>query len=173
MDAEWHDSALKIVGRWGLALLVVVALLLLSTVPFRIAHLGEVRPAFMLMAVYYWSILRTVPPLAVFAAGLVLDLLSAYPLGLSALILVIVQTLTSSQRKFLSGQSFLVIWAAFALVALVAGFAQWGVFSLFETSWMTVKPMLISAFLSAVLFPLAVLPLAALHKALAGSATVN
>ena len=125
MTDEWHESLLRIVGRWGLGLAVVLALILLSAMPFRIVHLGEVRPAFMLMAVYYWTILRPTPPLAVFALGLVLDLLSDYPFGMNAMVLVAVQALTAHNRKFLLGQSFLVIWAGFALFALGAGVLQW------------------------------------------------
>ena len=169
MTDEWHESFLRIVGRWGLGLAVLLVLILLSAVPFRIAHLGEVRPAFMLMAVYYWTILRPAPPLAVFAVGLVLDLLSAYPFGMNALVLVTAQALTGHNRKFLLGQSFLVIWAGFALVALGAGIVQWALFSLFELAFVSAKPMLISVTLSAFLFPLFVLPLAAVHKALAES----
>ena len=172
MTDEWHESFLRIVGRWGLGLAVLLVLILLSAVPFRIAHLGEVRPAFMLMAVYYWTILRPTPPLAVFALGLVLDMLSAYPFGMNALVLVTVQALTSNQRKFLLGQSFLVIWAGFALVAFGAGVVQWMLFSLFNLALVSAKPMLISVILSAFLFPLCVLPLAAVHKALAESPSI-
>jgi rod shape-determining protein MreD len=146
---------------------VLLMLILLSTIPFRIAHLGEVRPVFMLMAVYYWTILRPAPPLAVFLLGLLLDLLSDYPFGMNALVLVAVQALTAHNRKFLLGQSFLVIWAGFALVALGAGAVQWALFSLFNVALVPVKSTLISIVLSAVLFPVAVLPLAAVHKALA------
>ncbi len=171
MTAEWHETFLRMVGRWGLVLAVMLALVLLSVIPFRIVHLGEIRPVFMLMAVYYWSILRPAPPLAVFAIGLVLDLLSDYPLGMNALVLVAVQALTGSQRKFLLGQSFLVIWAGFALVAFGAGILQWGLFSLFNMTLVSAKSMLISAALSAFLFPLSVLPLAAVYKALADDLT--
>ena len=169
MTTEWHEQFLSIIGRWGLGLAVLLVLILLSAIPFRVAHLGEVRPAFMLMAVYYWTILRPVPPLAVFALGLVLDLLSAYPFGMNALVLVTVQALTGGQRKFLLGQSFLVIWAGFALVALGAGAVQWVLFCLFNLALVSAKSLLISVILSAVLFPLAALPLAAVHKALADS----
>lgn len=167
MPAEWQESALRAMSRWGLVLAVVIGLLLLSVVPLRIAHLGELRPAFILMAVYYWSILRPAPLVGVFILGLILDLLSAYPLGMSALVLVVAQLLASSQRKFLLGQSFLVIWAGFALVALGAGLAQWLIFSIFEASWVVARPMLISTLLSALLFPLVVVPLALVHRILA------
>ena len=132
MTPEWNEPFLKIIGRWGLALAVVLFILLISAVPIRVAHLGEVKPVFMLMAVYYWTILRPSPPLAVFILGLVLDLLSNYPFGMNALVLVAAQALTASQRKFLLGQSFLVIWAGFALIALGAGVIQWILFDLFN-----------------------------------------
>ena len=46
----------------------------------------EVAPAFALMAVYYWAAHQpeTFPPYAVFAVGLLQDLLSAGPIGLWA-----------------------------------------------------------------------------------------
>jgi|SRR3989304_4650274 len=160
---------LRMVGRWGLALLVLFILFALSAVPFEVPHLGEIRPVFMLMAVYYWTILRSSPlsPLLAFAIGLVIDLLSAYPLGMHALVFVAAQWLTSSQRKFLLGQSFLVIWAGFALIALGAGALQWALFALFNAELLSAKPMLVSVLLSVFLFPLLVLPLSLAHKALA------
>ena len=172
MTADWHESLLRILARWGLALAVLLVLILLSAFPFRIAHLGEIRPVFMLMAVYYWTILRPAPPVAVFVVGLILDLLSAYPFGMNALVLVAAQALTGHNRKFLLGQSFLVIWAGFALVALGAGVIQWVLFSLFNLALVSVKPVLISVILSSFLFPLSVLPLAAVHKALADSPSI-
>jgi rod shape-determining protein MreD len=165
----WNESLLRAAGRWGLALIFLFALLALSAMPLEIAHLGEVRPAFMLMAIYYWTILRpsSLLPVAVFILGLVLDLLSAYPFGMHAFIFVAVQWISSGQRKFMLGQSFLVVWAGFAFIALGAGVAQWALFSLFNLTLLSVKTMLISVMLSVLLFPLLVLPLAMLHKALA------
>jgi len=166
MTPAWNESYLRIVGRWGLVLSGVFVLLILSVFPFKIAHRGEIRPAFLLMAVYYWAILRPPMPLAAFVLGIFLDLLSDYPTGMSALILVTVQWLTSNQRKFFLGQSFLVIWAGFALVALAAGIVQWVLFSLFDMTLVPARSMLISALLSSFLFPLVVWPLSRVYKAL-------
>jgi rod shape-determining protein MreD len=165
----WNESLLRMVGRWGLALLLLTALFVLSVTPLEVAHLGEIRPVFMLMAVYYWTILQPSPwsPIAVFVIGLVLDLLSAYPFGMHALVFVLAQWLTSNQRKFLLGQSFLVIWAGFALIALGAGALQWALFSLFNLTLFSARLMLISTALSVFLFPLLALPLSIVHKALA------
>jgi rod shape-determining protein MreD len=169
MEPEWNESLLRMVGRWGLVLLVLTALFVLSAIPLEIAHLGEIRPVFMLMAIYYWTILRPSPwsPIAVFVIGLVLDLLAAYPLGMHALIFVLAQWVTGSQRKFLLGQSFLVIWAGFALIALGAGALQWVLFILFNLTLFSARLMLISTVLSVFLFPLLALLLSIVHKALA------
>lgn len=172
MTAEWRESLLRTIGRWGLVLIAILALVLLSAVPLQIAHLGEVRPVFMLMAVYYWTILRPSTPIAAFFLGLLLDLLSDYPLGMNALVLVLAQVLTTHNRKFLLGQSFLVIWAGFALVALGAGISQWLLFCLYDLSLISAKPMLASTALSAFLFPVVVLPLAAVHRALSERSSV-
>lgn len=163
-----ESMLLRAIGRWGLSLSVLLVLFALSLAPFEIAHLGEVRPAFMLMAVYYGTILRPglLPAPFVFVIGLILDMLSGYPLGMNALVFVVVQWLTRVQRRFLLGQSFLLIWAGFAVIALGAGAAQWCLFALFNLSFFSIKPTLVSAVISIFLFPALVFPLAAVHKAL-------
>ncbi|MBI3441978.1 MAG: rod shape-determining protein MreD [Proteobacteria bacterium] len=168
MASVWNESLLRMIGRWGLALAMLLVLFVFSAAPLEIARLGEIRPVFMLMAVYYWTILRPalLPAPAVFAIGLVLDLLSAAPFGMNALILVLAQWLIRSQRKFLLGQSFLMIWAGFAAIATGAGLMQWGLFVMFNLTLFSAKPMLVSVVISTLLFPLFVWPLSAVHKAL-------
>lgn len=168
MASVWNEPLLGAVGRCGLMLLAVFVLFILSAFPFEIAYLGEVRPFFMLMAVYYWTIMRPslLPPLATFIIGIILDLLFNWPLGMNAVVLVTAQAVTLSQRKFLLGQLFLVIWVGFALIAFGTGAVQWALFALFNMTLISIKSMLISSVLSVLLFPLMVLPLAMLHKIL-------
>jgi len=165
---DWRESFLGTLGRAGLVLGVLLAILLLSAVPLRLGGFGELRPAFALMAVYYWAILRPAPPLVIFVFGIVLDVISNYPLGMTPLALLGAQVLTKGQRKFLHGQPFPVIWAGFAVVALGATLAQWGLFSLMARGFVPLRAPMAGAALSALLFPLAVLPLAAVHRALEG-----
>jgi rod shape-determining protein MreD len=157
-DDTWQESTLDIFRRWGMTLLIVSVLLLVSTFPFTLAGLGEIRPSFLLIAVYYWAVVRpaTLPPYGVFFVGLAFDLIADYPFGLTALTLVVAQWLTKSQRKFLLGQSFIVMWMGFTLVAGGAALLQWGVFSLFDWRLLAIEPCLVSALLTTVFFPLAV-----------------
>ncbi len=165
----FDQTILKIIARWGLTLMVVALLFILSTMPFDILGLDGVRPAFMLIAVYYMTILRPdlMSYVAVFMMGIALDLHSGSPLGLNAFILVAVQWLTRTQRKFLVGQSFRVIWAGFAVIAFVTGLVQLLIVSIFNMALFSLMPVIISVCLSAALFPLLALPLSYLHKSMA------
>ncbi|MDD9900481.1 MAG: rod shape-determining protein MreD [Alphaproteobacteria bacterium] len=150
-----QGSIISFLSRTGLILLQAVCLLLLSAFPFQIWNLAEVRPAFFLAAAFYWAVFRprAFPPLAAFLCGLTLDLLYAGPIGLHALTLVVAQGLVRSQRRFLIGQSFVVLWMCFFLVAGGAFFLQWGVHSLFLLETIPPRPLVISAVLTGFVFP--------------------
>lgn len=167
----WQGSILGMLGRWCMTLLLIFFLLVLSSFPFKFGSLGEIRPSFMLMAVYYWAIMRpsTLAPIATFIVGLAFDLMGGFPLGLNALTLVLAQWVTRSQRKFLLGQTFIVIWMGLALVALGAGLLQWVLYSSFNQhfDFAALKPVLLSVFMTSAIFPLIVLPLAAFNRSLA------
>lgn len=166
----WQGSIIGMLGRWCMTFLLIFLLLVLSSFPFKIGGFGEIRPSFMLMAVYYWAIMRpsTLAPMATFVVGLAFDLMGGFPLGLNALTLVLAQWLTRTQRKFLLGQSFLVIWMGLALVALGSGLLQWVLYSTFNQHFdlVALKPVLFSVFMTAAIFPLIVLPLAAFNRSL-------
>lgn len=171
-DDNWEGSLSGLLRRWGVTALIILALLLVSTFPFTIADMGEIRPSFLLIAVYYWAVVRpeTLRPSGAFLVGLAFDLLADYPFGMTALTLVLAQWLTTSQRKFLLGQPFIVMWLGFALVAAGASALQWGLFSLFNLRLMNVEPCAASALLTAAFFPLAVPVLSAFSAQIKGRA---
>lgn len=167
----WQESLFGALGRFLLTFLAIFLLLVLSTFPFSIGHFGEIRPSFLLMAIYYWAIMRpsTLPPLATFAIGIAYDLMSGFPLGLNAMTLVVAQWLTRTQRKFLLGQSFVVIWMGLMLVSLGAGLLQWLLYSLFywHFDFSSIRAVLMSVVMTAAIFPLIVLPLSAFNRTMA------
>ena len=90
-----------------------------------------------LSSIYYWSIYHPslLPPWLLFCAGVLKDLITGLPfIGLSAIIYICVFIIVKQQRVFLSGQSFLMIWAGYLLVSLFACFIFWAFlcFYLFE-----------------------------------------
>jgi len=161
--------------NWAMRLLlaqgVILLFLLLNIVSFSMPHAGDFKPFFLLMAVYYWAIYRpTVMPVAyTFALGIVLDLLAELPIGMSALILVGLQTIVQRSRLFLMGQPYIMVWLGFGVMALAYTISFWLLISLSEFSFAPLKAfaqMVMAGLLSVMLFPLASLVLQGVHRVL-------
>ncbi|HYD31432.1 MAG TPA: rod shape-determining protein MreD, partial [Azospirillaceae bacterium] len=147
---------LDIAGRNLAPISVTVMLVLAGMVPLHVPEYDQVAPSLALMAVYYWGIHRPdlVPPSAAFAVGLLQDLLSGAPLGMNALVLVLVHWVVVSQRRFFLANSFLLLWWGFTLIVLGAMLLQWFAYSLLSLTIMPIEAGMFQAFLTLSLFPL-------------------
>lgn len=107
-----------------LALTLIMAIL--NVVPLRLPDYSELAPSFVLMAVFYWTVHRPdlMRPWSVFVIGVLDDVLSGAPLGVNALMLLFVHWAIVAQHKAFRGQSFVVVWFGFALVALGAALLE-------------------------------------------------
>lgn len=107
--------------------LLVYVLLLISFLADMIYVPGWsnllLRPSFTFMCIFYWAIYRPrlLPFGLLFGMGIIFDAVAGTLLGLHALIWMGCYWVLRGQRRFLLAQSFLVIWVAYALCALVAG----------------------------------------------------
>ncbi|MBI1206325.1 MAG: rod shape-determining protein MreD [Azospirillum sp.] len=146
---------------------VTVMLVLVSMVPLPIPGLDRVSPALALMSVYYWAIHRPdlLRPSVAFAIGLLNDLLSGDPLGLSALVLVLVLLVVISQRGFFLANSFLLLWWGFTLIVLGAAVVRWTVISLLLGDVVPADAPLFQALLTLALFPVVAWLLIRVHRA--------
>ncbi len=157
--------------RLSLAQGVIIVFLLLNVVSFSMPHAGDFKPFFLLMAVYYWAIYRpTMMPVAyTFILGLVMDLLAELPIGLTALILVALQTIVRRSRLFLMGQPYIMVWLGFAIVSLGYAFCLWLVMSIasfYFARFGALLQTMVAVLLSIMLFPLASLVLQGVHRIL-------
>lgn len=148
--------------------MLLCALFVLNMTAFPMPYAGAVRVSFVLMAVYYWAIYRPtlVPSALCFSAGLLMDVLSGMPLGLNAVVILLVQRVVKSQRRFLMGQPYIAIWAVFGLVAAAAAAMQWLLFGLAGWRWTGGLPAAAGAAASLLLFPAATMALVAVHRRL-------
>ena len=155
-------------ARLAVPQILLLLFVLLGFVPLPLPQIGAVRPLLVLMAVYYWSIYRPtlVPPALCFGVGLVMDILSGGALGLNALVLVAVQWIVRSQRRFLMGQPYAAIWAVFAVIVVLAAVALWGLYGLVHLHWTPFLPVVGAALLSLLLFPFVTLLFVAVHRIL-------
>ncbi|MDB5490874.1 MAG: mreD [Micavibrio sp.] len=144
-------------------------LFMLSVVALPIPQIGHIKPAYILMTIYYWSIFRPtlVPPWICFFVGLLLDLLSNLTPGVNAVIFTLVQWVVRDQRQFLMGQPYIVLWFVFAFVTACAHMMQWGMYGLAAgLQWAPLLPVGISMAATFLLFPVISLVLILIHRVL-------
>ena len=93
------------------------------------------------------------PYAAVFGLGIVQDAVAGAPLGLYALVYLLVQALVLNQRRFIAGKPFWVFWSAFALVAPTAAFAAWLLASATRGTLLAPQTALVGLIMTIILFP--------------------
>lgn len=146
LDVAAHEAAPA-----ALALVLILASCLPPLVPGQPGLLPSAAPA----AVFFWTLYRPrlMAPLAVFALGLLSDLLSGAPLGVNTLLLLLVHGVVLTQRRVLARQSFLVVWVAFAIIAAGLAGLGWMLRTLLAFTILPVLPPLIELGLLVALYP--------------------
>lgn len=132
-----------------------MVVIILFSAPLRIPGIAEMMPAIVMATVFFWSFWRPagMPSVAVFLLGLFMDLVGFTPLGVSALLLLLIHGVGIYARFGLMRLHFLLAWAVFALVALSACLLQWGLACLFRLHVLDLPPALFEAFLSIGIYP--------------------
>ena len=164
LSAKGFENGLRLLAPAAL----FVALFLLSVTALPLPHVGPVKPALLLMIVYYWSIYRPtiMPPWLCFSGGLLLDLISGLPPGVNAALLTLVQMIVRDQRRFLMGQPYITIWAVFALVTALYLMGQWVLYGWVSDGFAPLTPVMVSLLATISLFPVVTLLLIAVHRIL-------
>jgi len=156
-------------ARLSLPFFALLALFMLNVTALPLpSAMGGLKPQLVLMFVYYWAIYRPtlVPPVLCFALGLLMDILAGLPLGMNALILLVVQWLVKDQRRFLMGQPYITIWAVFGLIAGLAASVQWALYGMARLHWAELMPLALGVTASLFLFPFVTMLLIAVHRVL-------
>jgi rod shape-determining protein MreD len=105
--------------RGAIPLLLTLVVVIFNIIPLRLPDYSQMAPDLVLMAIYYWTVHRPdlMRPWSVFVIGVIDDVLSGTPLGVTALVLLFAHWAIVSQHKVFRGQSFALLWCGFALVA--------------------------------------------------------
>ncbi len=167
-DAErWFPRLPYFVARFVLYL-SFAGLFFLNVLPTGYASFTGVQPAFMFMMVFYWAVFypSALPFWVTFIMGVCFDLISGFPVGGTAFLLLGSQWWLREQRRFLYGQPFFVIWLGFSLMCYAMLFMQWGIISLFTWHVMPLIPVVTNTLLTITLFPFIVILFHRLRKAL-------
>jgi rod shape-determining protein MreD len=154
--------------RIALAQSFNIILFFLSLINFSLPLSGEVRPHFLIMMIYFWTIHRPtlMSPFFVFVLGLFYDLFLGYPVGFHSVVFLAVQWVLKTQRLFFMGQTYLVQWIGFFISCLACFMIEWLFFSLFSAKILGFSYVLGSLFMSTFLFPFISLVFIGLHRLL-------
>ena len=146
---------LDTIARRMLPVAFTLVLAMAAAAPLHIPAFSAVVPAVTLISVYYWTIFRPdlMPAPAVFVVGLFQDIVSGMPLGVNALMLLLVFAVVLSQRRFFLGKSFLVMWWGFALIVIGALGGQWMIVSSLDRTILDPVPAVFQGTVTLALFP--------------------
>jgi rod shape-determining protein MreD len=167
MEALWQRLDLWL--RSALPLASTLILTLLSVCAWPVPYLGYVMPPLAFIAVYYWSVHRPdlFSPAFAFYVGMLNDLISNNPIGLSALLFTIAHEVIWRQRSLFAGHSFFMLWGGFALAATLFMFAQWILMGLLNWQMISFMLAVTQTALAIILFPLPCWVLIQLQRSIA------
>ena len=159
---------LDFAARAGFPVVSTVLIMLLTQAPFGISGQAVFLPVVTLACIWFWSLFRpaAMPPPAVFAVGVLLDLLGYLPLGVGVLTLLLAHGIALRWRRFLAQQGFALTWLAFLPVAVGAAFLSWALVALLTLRLIPASLTLFQAALTAALYPVLAIPLAWAHRSI-------
>jgi len=134
---------------------LTLLMLLIGTMPLHLPYFVPLGMGLTMISVYYWAIHRPdlLPAPAVFAIGLIGDLMGAAPLGVGTLLLLLVYAIALSQRRLFFGQPFLVVWWGFMMIAAGAMSLGWILSSIVGGAALDPKPTFFSYLMTVALYP--------------------
>ncbi|MBB5373880.1 rod shape-determining protein MreD [Acidocella aromatica] len=143
-------------SRWAFPGFMLVLGLIVIGMPFGLPNQAALRPVYAMACVYFWSLYRpaSLPTPLVALCGVLLDLLGLSPLGLWAVILLLLQLATIAARRRLAPARFIVTWGAFTGFAIIAAGLAWAAQSLLELRLLPATPVLWESLFAAGLYPL-------------------
>jgi rod shape-determining protein MreD len=157
------------VARWSFPASTTALLLLIAAAPIGLPGLGQLQMAVALACVFFWSVFRpaAMPPVAVFAIGVLTDLLGYAPPGVAVLTLLLVHGFALRWRRILARQGFLLVWLAFVGFAAVASALAWVLTSALTFQILPPGPGVLQAAVAAGVYPALSTLLTRAHQSLA------
>lgn len=146
----------------GLTLLLV----LLETSPLPIPNFATVAPALSLSGLYYWALHRPdlMPPAAVFCVGALLDIVSGTSLGVNALVLLVAYGAVLSQRRFVLGKPFAIVWFGFLLTVVLAGLLGWIILSVLNGHVLNPQRLMAQTVVTVLVYPVVAWVVGRMHR---------
>ncbi len=129
--------------------------LFLIGLPVGLPGQAELRPAYAMACVFFWSLYRptSFPAPVVAVTGLLLDLLNLSQLGIWAVLLLLLQGATLAARRRLAPSGFFLNWAAFTGLATLLSALFWAAQSLLTLTLLSLVPLAVQILTCAGIYP--------------------
>jgi cell shape-determining protein MreD len=114
-----------------------------------------VQPTLLLIILYHWTLYRSdlLPVEQLVLISLIQDGVYAYPLGFSALRLLIGYALLMTQKRILSHQRFLWVWGGFGVFVILDALIYATLLSCVKHEWTGVFPLIPGIMMTMGLYP--------------------
>jgi rod shape-determining protein MreD len=150
-----HDaSGFRFLKLSGIYFFLTI-LMILNLVDLPFLDVGGSRLGFLLVGIYFWTVFRpkilTYP--IVFCAGITLDFLSGGLVGLYAFCFMVMVMIVRSQRRFLLGQPWLVVWAGYCVAVVVIEAVQFIAYGMATWTFQPLIPVAFNLAISFLLYP--------------------
>jgi len=135
--------------------LLTLLFVFVSVIPLQIPGLSHIIPLLPLMAIYHWAVYRVelLPAYSVFIIGILQDIFTGAPIGVNALVFLLVYGVVLTQHRFLFGKSFAVIWVGFGLISGTASALTWILVSAWNVAIIDPSAIYIQFLLTFGMFP--------------------
>lgn len=127
-SSTYHSDWMESLNHYAGAIIFYALLLLMAVFSWISLPVSGVAPFWLIIIVYIWSVRwpDLMPAFLMFGMGILSDIVIGTPLGVHALAILAIGLLARLQQRFLATQSFIAVWANFALLALLFSFIVTG-----------------------------------------------
>ena len=145
--------------------ILTLLILLFSVAPTYLPGYSTVRPYLTLIPVFYWAVYRPYDfsVISAYLTGLFLDFLDGTPLGINTLVFSLFYLVLQTQKRYLIGKSFVLVWFGFAVLSFGAYFLKWLFVSINYAAFTPITTAFISYILLILCYPVVSWPCARLH----------
>lgn len=152
--------------RQSAPMVLTAILAVLSVITIGIPGYAAVVPGYTAMATFYWAVFRPdlQPSSALFLIGILQDILTGTPLGLTAVSLLLLHALALSQRRALVTKPFLLTWLGFVVIQLPISIFAWLMMSVLQFRLIGPEPVLFQYLVTVLGFPVVAWVFVRIHR---------
>lgn len=165
MDAPEFWRGLDRAARHALPAAAIVVVMVLLALPLLLPAAPELRAAFVVASVFFWTLYRptALPAPVVALLGVLLGLLGDAPLGLWAVLLLLEQAAIDALRRLLLRQGFMIVWLTFSGFAVAMATLEWTCRAALDLTLLPAGPILLQGAIAVLIYPLLAVPLSRAH----------